>query len=113
MNQLNCKGCRGLCCGPVAVTGSELTKIKKKVKSMPKKLRDGLKNQNRLFGTCIFFDMDNDRCGIYSTRPKACQMFGYYKGMACFRNPELATKSIGPLDEPIGVLSIDFTWKDF
>jgi hypothetical protein len=42
---LPCKGCKGLCCGPVAVTENELNKIKKKIKSMPSKMREALKNQ--------------------------------------------------------------------
>lgn len=37
MEDLPCKGCNGMCCGPVPVTEQELKIIKKKVKSMPKK----------------------------------------------------------------------------
>ncbi|MBS4172196.1 YkgJ family cysteine cluster protein [Bacillus sp. FJAT-49736] len=113
MEQLPCAGCRGLCCGPVAITEQEFRRIKKKIKSMPRKTRDELQNQMRFHGTCIFYDLDHDRCGIYSVRPKACNMFGYYKGMACFRKPELATKVPVFNEKTIGILSIDFTWSDF
>ncbi|MFB7305172.1 YkgJ family cysteine cluster protein [Heyndrickxia sporothermodurans] len=113
MEQLPCKGCRGLCCGPVAVTENELNKIKKKIKSMPRKIRDDLEKQVRFHGTCIFYDNEKDRCGIYSVRPNACRMFGHYKGMACFRKPELATKNPIINEKSIGVLSINYTWSDF
>jgi uncharacterized protein len=112
---LPCRGCRGLCCGPVAVTEPELKKIKKSVKTMPQKLRAALRSQERAFGTCIFYDAVRDQCGIYTARPEACKQFGYYKGMVCFRNPELATKPLpdGRREQPAGILSVDFTWKDF
>ncbi|MGV3489180.1 MAG: YkgJ family cysteine cluster protein [Tuberibacillus sp.] len=114
MESLPCQGCRGLCCGPVPVTESELKKIKKKVKSMPTKLRDDLKNQQRFFGTCIFYDDKNDRCGIHSARPSICKAFGYHKNLTCFRKPEAATeKDYVAEDNPVGILSVDFTWKDF
>jgi len=80
---------------------------------MPRKTRYKLENQLRFHGTCIFYDTEKDRCGIYSARPKACSMFGYYKGMTCFRKPALATKNHDFIEEPVGILSIDFTWKDF
>lgn len=110
---LPCQDCNGMCCGPVSVSQQELDKIKKKVKNMPKRLRDNLKKQTRFFGTCIFYDNEKNRCGIYTSRPNACRMFGYYKGMSCFRNPELATKSQKEESEVVGILSIDYTWKDF
>ncbi|EIJ79962.1 hypothetical protein PB1_06352 [Bacillus methanolicus PB1] len=113
MEKLPCKGCKGLCCGPVAITEIELKRIKKKIKSMPRKTLEELEKQNRFHGTCIFYDIEKDRCGIYSVRPKACSMFGFYKGMACFRKPELATKHMIYNDTPVGILSIDFTWIDF
>ena len=114
MDTLPCKGCRGLCCGPVPVTEKELTKIKRKIKSMPKKLRSNLENQTRLFGTCIFYDLDNDKCGIHDVRPEICRMFGYYEQLACFRKPELATKPLPSIiEDPIGILSADFTWEYF
>ena len=114
METLPCQGCRGLCCGPVAVTKQELIKIKKKVKSMPSKIREELANQNRHFGTCIFYDLENDKCGIYSARPEVCRKFGYFEKMACFRKPEMAVKKDrGPLPEIAGILSIDYKWDYF
>jgi len=115
LEQLPCKGCKGLCCGPVLVTASELKKIKKKIKSMPTKIRLELENQKRYYGTCIFYDIHNDRCGIHSVRPEICRMFGFYKELTCFRKPELATKKMNqPAKEKhVGVLTVDFTWKDF
>lgn len=110
---LPCRDCKGMCCGPVSVSQKELENIRKKVKSMPKKLRDNLRKQERFYGTCIFYDNEKNRCGIYSARPKACKMFGYYAGMACFRNPELATKYPKEDIEVVGILSSDYTWKDF
>ncbi|WP_027723848.1 YkgJ family cysteine cluster protein [Tuberibacillus calidus] len=114
MESLPCKGCRGLCCGPVPITKDELKKIKKKIQSMPKKLREELKNQPRMPGTCIFYDEKKDGCGIYSARPSICQAFGYYKNLACFRNPKVASnRNYVAKDSPVGILSVDFTWKDF
>ncbi|GAA0361057.1 YkgJ family cysteine cluster protein [Bacillus horti] len=114
MEELPCKGCKGLCCGPVPVTESELRRIKKKIKSMPLKLRSQLENQQRFYGTCIFYDLDHDRCGIHTVRPNICRMFGYYQELVCFRKPELATKNMNSStqQEYVGTLSIDFTWKD-
>lgn len=109
-----CEGCKGLCCGPVPVTEQELKKIKKKIKSMPALKRRELESQTRFFGTCIFYDSIHDQCGIYSVRPKVCHLFGYHKDLVCFRNPELASGEIVKIKEdPAGILSVDFTWKDF
>jgi len=115
METLPCKGCKGMCCGPVPVTESELKRIKKKIKSMPTKLRLQLQEQERYYGTCIFYDLNKDRCGIHSVRPEICRMFGYYKGLTCPRKPELATKTIvhSNKENHVGILSLDFTWKDF
>lgn len=114
MDTLPCQGCKGLCCGPVPVTSKELTRIKMKIKRMPRKLRSNLEDQTRYFGTCIFYDQERDRCGIHSVRPEICKMFGYYKGLACFRKPELATESLPAKSEaPVGILSVDFTWDYF
>ncbi|WP_312117620.1 YkgJ family cysteine cluster protein [Brevibacillus reuszeri] len=114
MQALPCQGCRGLCCGPVPITEKEYKKIQKKVKSMPRKIRDGLEKQPRLYGTCMFYDLDRDQCGIHDARPEVCRMFGFHKDMVCFRKQELATKEPVRLRETvIGHLSIDVTWKDF
>lgn len=114
MEALPCKGCRGLCCGPVPVTAKDLKKIKTKIKKMPNKLRSNLEDQERLTGTCIFYDLENDRCGIHSVRPEICKMFGYYENLACFRKPELATKSLPSyIESPAGILSVDFKWDYF
>ncbi|WP_232699112.1 YkgJ family cysteine cluster protein [Brevibacillus daliensis] len=115
MKRLPCDGCRGLCCGPVPVTESEFMIIKKKIKSMPTKVLSELENQKRYYGTCIFYDLNKDKCGIHSVRPEICRMFGYYKELVCFREPDLATKSIEGTDkkEHVGILTLDFTWKDF
>ncbi|WP_274364325.1 YkgJ family cysteine cluster protein [Paenibacillus thermotolerans] len=115
MNTLPCQGCRGLCCGPVPVTEQEYKRIKKSVKAMPDKKRQQLKEQERFPGTCIFFDLERDRCGIYAARPEVCKMFGLYQGMACFRKPEAAVKPMEHRrpEKPAGILSIDFTWKHF
>ncbi|WP_323368642.1 YkgJ family cysteine cluster protein [Radiobacillus deserti] len=58
---------------------------------MPKKQREQLRNQQRYYGTCIFYDLDQNRCGIYSSRPEICKMFGLSEQLPCFRKPELAT----------------------
>ncbi|WNB90923.1 YkgJ family cysteine cluster protein [Bacillus sp. NEB1478] len=115
MESLPCEGCKGLCCGPVPVTENELKKIKKKIKTLPSKTRSELENQNRYYGTCIFYDLDKDRCGIHSARPEICRKFGYYKELVCFRKPAIATKNINPSfsENHIGILTLDFTWKDF
>lgn len=115
METLPCQGCKGLCCGPVPVSESEFKVIKKKIKSMPTKLRLELENQKRYYGTCIFYDLNKDRCGIHSVRPEICRMFGFYKELVCFRKPELATKSTNLFgkEKHIGILTLDFTWDDF
>jgi Fe-S-cluster containining protein len=114
MESLPCKGCKGLCCGPVPVTEQELKNIKKKIKSMSDKIRLELENQTRFFGTCIFYDQVKDRCGIHSVRPSICRAFGLYKNLICFRKPEAASMGNWNAKEiPIGILSEDFTWKDF
>jgi uncharacterized protein len=114
MESLPCQGCKGLCCGPVPVTEQELKNIKKKIKSMPLKSRLELENQDRYLGTCIFYDQVNDRCGIHSVRPSICRAFGLYKNLICFRKPEAASMGNWHVKEiNIGILSKDFTWKDF
>jgi len=115
MEQLPCQGCKGLCCGPVPITREERKRIRKKLDSMPQKERDALRKQERFYGTCIFYDLDRDRCGIHSARPAVCKAFGLYSNMVCFRKPEAAGKGLWlrhPSDYE-GVLSEDFTWKDF
>ncbi|HWJ03457.1 MAG TPA: YkgJ family cysteine cluster protein [Verrucomicrobiae bacterium] len=114
MESLPCKECKGLCCGPVPVNKQELKVIKKQIKSMPFKRRSELENQHRYFGTCIFYDLDNDRCGIHLARPSICRAFGLYNNLTCFRKPE-ASKGVNwyVSEPPIGILSVDFTWKDF
>lgn len=79
MGDLPCKGCKGLCCGPVPISERELRHIKKHIKKMPAKRRDSLKNQQRFLGTCIFFDEANDCCGIHSVRPAICRAFGHHQ----------------------------------
>jgi Fe-S-cluster containining protein len=111
---LPCKGCGGLCCGPVSITAKEFQKIKKKVKSMPQKICSELQSQTRFHGTCIFYDLNLDKCGIYSARPEVCRVFGDYKNLVCFRSPNSAVKNkYHRTEESIGILSIDFTWNDF
>jgi len=82
---------------------------------MPTKMRSELQNQKRFYGTCIFYDLNKDRCGIHSVRPEICRMFGYYKDLVCFRKPGLATKYMEqPVKEKqVGILTLDFIWKDF
>jgi Fe-S-cluster containining protein len=114
MEKLPCSECKGLCCGPVPVKLQELKQIKKAVKAMPTARRMELENQVRYYGTCIFFDLDRDRCGIYSARPEICRVFGHYKNLVCFRKPEAAINANWVARENhVGVLSEDFTWKDF
>lgn len=114
MESLPCQGCKALCCGPVPVTEKELKNIKKSIKAMPLNKRLALKNQQRGFGTCIFYDMEKDRCGIHQARPGVCRAFGYHKNLVCFRKPEAATKEHWvTMDKVVGILSTDFTWRDF
>jgi Fe-S-cluster containining protein len=113
-DELPCKGCGGLCCGPVPVTAQELKEIKRKVKAMPRKFRADLEGQQRFPGTCIFYDVNNDRCGIHSARPAVCRAFGYFGNLVCFRSPQTASKEdFVPQAARVGMLSQDFTWKDF
>jgi len=82
---------------------------------MPSKMKSDLENQTRYYGTCIFYDLEKDRCGIHSVRPEICSMFGYFKELVRFRKPELATKKIeqSGKESHVGILSVDITWKDF
>lgn len=114
MENLSCKECNGLCCGPVPITKQELHDIKHKIRSMSVKYRLELKNQDRYFGTCIFYDLNKNRCGIYLARPSICRVFGYYNNLICFRKPAAASvKDWIVTENPVGILSTDFTWKDF
>ncbi|WP_144787739.1 YkgJ family cysteine cluster protein [Lysinibacillus fusiformis] len=115
MGKLPCEGCKGLCCGPVPITEKELKIIKRRLQSMPTKIRTELRHQQRFEGTCIFYDIQKDRCGIHSARPEICRMFGYYQELVCFRNPTIATKTMknSTLEKHVGILSIDCRWKDF
>ncbi|WP_342773810.1 YkgJ family cysteine cluster protein [Cohnella pontilimi] len=109
-----CKGCRGLCCGPVPVTETELRSIKKYVKSMSSIRRSQLQNQERFYGTCIFYEQDHDRCGIHSARPSICRAFGLYQNLVCFRKPEAAgMENFHAKERSAGILSVDYTWRDF
>lgn len=114
MEKLPCQGCRGLCCGPVPITEQELKTIKKHVKAMPRNYRSTLQSQDRHYGTCIFYDLDRDKCGVHPARPAVCRAFGYHNNLVCFRKPELATKPNYAADaNHIGVLSLDITWNNF
>lgn len=114
MKKLPCEGCKGMCCGPVPITEKELKIIKMKVKSMTSKEQKRLEAQLRFYGTCIFYDLDKDQCGIYSARPEICRVFGHHKNLTCFRAPEIAIKGVWKSNDiHIGTLSRDFTWKDF
>lgn len=113
-SHLPCQGCRGLCCGPVPVTEIELKTIRKKVKAMPVKVRSELENQQRHFGTCLFYDMEKDRCGIHAVRPSVCRAFGHYSNLVCFRKPEAAAaEQWRATGAHVGILTVDFTWQDF
>jgi hypothetical protein len=114
MENLPCQGCHGLCCGPVPVTAQELRMIRKKVRQMPAKARQELREQRRFPGTCIFFDQEKDKCGIHSARPSICRAFGHFGNLICFRKPEAAKPEHWSAKEaPAGILSVDFTWADF
>lgn len=114
METLPCQGCKGLCCGPVPVSENELKRLRKKVKAMPAKTRNELKNQQRFPGTCIFYDLKKDRCGVHASRPGVCKAFGLHQNLVCFKNPQAALHKDWKMEEPAsGILSIDYTWKDF
>ncbi|AFM39816.1 putative Fe-S oxidoreductase [Desulfosporosinus acidiphilus SJ4] len=114
MNSLPCQECRGLCCGPVPITKHELDSIRRVLKLMPENKRFELKNQQRYFGTCIFYDLDKDICGIHNVRPSICRAFGHYSNLVCFRKPEASTElNWVAAEDPIGILSVDFTWQHF
>lgn len=111
---LPCDKCKGFCCGPVPVKKAELSDIKKYIKKQPVSWCSELKNQLRYFGTCIFYDLDRNQCGIYSVRPSICKAFGHYKNMPCFKNvTAVSNKNYIVTENPVGLLSVDYTWKDF
>ncbi|TGE33447.1 YkgJ family cysteine cluster protein [Desulfosporosinus sp. Sb-LF] len=113
MESLPCASCKGLCCGPVPVTQQELKDIKNRIMEMPHQYRLKLKNQLRYYGTCIFYDLDKNKCSIHSARPSICRAFGHYSNLICFRKPEVAKKQNWNVTEnPIGILSVDYTWKN-
>ncbi|WP_407313300.1 YkgJ family cysteine cluster protein [Desulfosporosinus sp. SB140] len=114
MESLPCQGCRGLCCGPVPITTKELETIKQEIQCMPYNKRLELENQHRYFGTCIFYDLDKDICGVHRVRPSICRAFGHYNNLICFKKPEASTELNWTVTEdPVGILSVDFTWMDF
>lgn len=114
MEGLPCKGCRGMCCGPVPITQNEVKILKKAIRKMPAHKLLELKKQHRYRGTCIFYDEIKDRCGVHSARPSICRAFGYYQNLVCVRKPDTASKKMYHASEkPAGILSVDFTWKDF
>lgn len=121
MSSFNCTNC-GDCCGPVPVSKQELGKIQKLIRNLPKKF-EKIKEQKRDSLTCMFRDVENNTCSIYHARPEICKMFGLYEGMMCSNNPEHATKSkadgtkrlgksFGSEGRPIGILTMDITWKN-
>lgn len=88
----NCTNC-GICCSIVPITEHEFQKIKRFVKNkMTLQQIYRLKNQERTPLQCIFFDNEKRICSVYPVRPDICKMYGFYKGMECHENPELATK---------------------
>lgn len=118
MNEFACTNC-GSCCGPVPVSRQELTIIKEAVKKMSKKRIQQLQNQKRDTFTCLLLDTKMKRCSVYENRPKICQMFGFYQGMACPNNPSHATKSRGAGEKELkhmkqemaGVLTTQIKWE--
>lgn len=110
----------GECCGPVPLNELELNRIRKYLQRMPIAKRERLKNQQRPPLTCMFRDMENNQCGIYTMRPEICKMFGFYEGMVCPRNPEHATinreegnKRLRPDGvKHVGILSLHITWDN-
>lgn len=114
IDKLPCETCIGLCCGPVPITEKELKTIKKKIRSIPVNQKKELQKQMCFHGTCIFYDFDNNRCGIYSVRPEVCRKFGYHENLVCPFAPKVANKEAWyNEDSHIGLLSIDFTWEYF
>lgn len=109
-----CDKCKGYCCGPVPVTKAEFSEIKNYIKRQPLMWRMQLKDQLRFFGTCIFYDQDNNKCGIYPVRPAICKAYGHYRNMPCFQRPDASLdKDYTVKENPVGLLSADFMWKDF
>jgi uncharacterized protein len=124
MKSFACVSC-GDCCGPVPVTANEFNRIKVKLSRMPSTQYNRLMNQTRDELTCMFRDVEKNRCGIYSVRPEICRMFGYYEGMACHQNGNevFATKTEREGREnilskfkgqsPIGILTLEIKWDRF
>ena len=113
-NTLPCKSCSGLCCGPVPVTKDELALIRQEIKKWPEIYRLELEHQQRYIGTCVFYDLNNNKCGIHHFRPAVCRAYGHYKNLACFKKPTAASnENWAAAEDPAGILSADFTWKDF
>jgi hypothetical protein len=118
MKNFKCINC-GECCSPVPVSEQEIKRIREKISRMPKDKILRLKHQNRPLLTCVFRDMEKNRCGIYDVRPEICRMFGSYKGMVCPNNPEHATidhkegsEKLVKNGEPVGILGIHFIWNN-
>jgi uncharacterized protein len=110
VDSLPCNGRKGLCCGPVPITKGEVKKIRRKLKLLSSQYRAELESQTIYPGTCIFYDSERDKCGIYSDRPQVCRSFGYHQNLICFKAPSAAQKKEYIPEEPfIGMLSIDLT----
>lgn len=112
-----CKNC-GECCGPVPVTGQELADIRSEIKKMPELERNRLMKQKRPPLTCLFRDMEHNKCAVYRVRPEICRMFGRYAGMECPENKGKATKGrkegamrLGA-SPPVAILSLQISWQN-
>lgn len=114
-----CTNC-GECCGPVPVTGAELSAIMDALRQMPKDIRDSLAAQERGELTCMFRDVKAQRCSIYPVRPLICRMYGHYWGLMCPKNPdyvEIKSEAEGGAlltayaKSCCGVLGVSFTWQ--
>lgn len=116
MKSFACSNC-GDCCGPVPVNKLELSRIQKSLSRMPKREVERLKNQKRSPMTCMFRDIENDKCGVYNFRPEICKMFGFYEGMKCPSNPEHDTESreegvkrLSKGGKQVGILTLQINW---
>ena len=116
---LPCSGCQALCCGPVALSGDRMAKIRAYVETLPQQKRQRLAAQRRNKLDCGFLDKENSRCAIYPVRPWVCEAFGRVEGMRCPKVSGLVqivpsflakTRFEAEYESGVELISSDFDW---
>lgn len=113
----NCTEC---CHQLVSLLESDLFKIKRALRKLPKEELERLKNQERNHEYCPLLDVQKGTCSVYESRPNICRGFGMYQGaLSCSYNLDIPLLPINwfmqdmidKKDTFIGTLGKEFTWE--